>query len=226
MPQITLYGPREVPFVVKVERALRLKKLDYQLVEPVSPDDYRRWNPETGLLPVAEIGSERVADSTRILERLDALFPEPPLLSSDPKLAEAQRRLEDWCDETFFFYWLRWQRIVEADAARPPRKFGLVTWVWELATSRSPRPRSRTRDGLPPEADDLVDELGRRCDDLVNMLSGRPFFYGDRPGMADLAVYAMLGTMRRGALPRGPLLLAERHALVEFMQRVEGVTGS
>jgi glutathione S-transferase len=225
MSKITLYGPREVPFVVKVERALRLKKLEYELVEPASPDDYRRWNPETGLLPVAQIGSERIADSTRILERLDVLFPEPSLLSSDPKLAEAQRRLEDWCDETFFFYWLRWQRIFAAEAARPPRKFGLVTWLWELATSRSSRPRGRGRDGLPPEADDLVDELGRRCDDLVNMLSGRPFFYSDRPSMADFAVYAMLHSMRRGGLPRGPLLLAERPALVEFMERVEEATG-
>jgi glutathione S-transferase len=225
MPDIILYGPRETPFVAKVERALRLKKLDYELLEPAGPEDYRRWNPETGLLPVARIGAERVADSTRILERLEQLFPEPPLLSADPKLAEAQRRLEDWCDETFFFYWLRWRRIFEADAARPPRKFGLLTWLAELASGRSPLPRARSRDGLPPEAEDLVLELGRRCDDLVNLLSGRPFFYADRPGMADLAVYAMLETMRRGGLPRGPLLLAERPPLVEFMERVEATTG-
>jgi glutathione S-transferase len=224
MPEVTLYGPRDTPFVEKVERALRLKKLDYELVEPASPEDYRRWNPDTGLLPVARIGDERVADSTRILERLDQVFPEPPLLSADPKLAEAQRRLEDWCDETFFFYWLRWRRIYEAEANRPPRKFGLWNWVSDLASGRSSLPRARSRDGLPPEAEDLVLELGRRCDDLVNLLSGRPFFYADRPGMADLAVYAMLEQMRRGGLPRGPLLLAERPALMDFMQRVEATT--
>jgi hypothetical protein len=35
----------------------------------------------------------------------------------------------------------------------------------------------------------------------------------------------MLHSMRRGGLPRGPLLLAERPALVEFMERVEEATG-
>ena len=104
MAGITLYGPAEAPFTVKVERALQLKGVEYLLVAPESPEDYRRWNPETGLLPVLDRDGERVHDSTRILEWLDERYPNPPLLSSDPKLAEAQRRLEEWCDETFFFY--------------------------------------------------------------------------------------------------------------------------
>jgi len=226
MPQITLYGPRQAPFVVKVECALRLKKLDYELVEPRGPEDYRRWSPETGLLPAIDLAGERVHDSTRIVERIDELFPEPPLLADDPKLAAAQRRLEDWCDETFFFYWLRWQRLRDQEAAQPPRRFGLLTWLGELALSRGPVARPRGRDGFSAEASELVTEIARRCDDLVNLLSGRPFFYGDRPSMADLAVYGMLDSMRRGNFPDGPRVVAERLPLVELMARVEEATGS
>lgn len=223
MPEITLYGPPQAPFTVKVELGLRLKGLDYALVEPQSPEDYRRWNPETGLLPVVLFGEERVHDSTTILMRMDELYPEPPLLSDDPKLADAQRRLEEWCDETFFFYWLRLQRQRALEAEAGPRRTGLATWLLDLALSRGPRPRRR--DGLSTEVVDIVDQLARRCDDLTNLLAGRPFFYGDRVGMADIAVYAILAQMRSGTFPRGPEILADRPALLALMERVEAATG-
>ena len=57
-----------------------------------------------------EIDGERNADSTDILCRLDQLYPNPPLLSSDPKVAEAQRQLEDWADESFLWYFLAFIR--------------------------------------------------------------------------------------------------------------------
>lgn len=224
MVEITLYGPPQAPFTVKVERALRLKRLDYELVEPQTPEDYRRWSPETGLLPVVLFGEERVHDSTRILERLDELYPEPPLLSDEPKLAQAQKRLEAWCNETFFFYWLRLQRQRTVEAEAPPQRFGLVTWMRDLALSRSPRPRRR--DGLSVEVVEIVDQLARRCDDLINLLAGRSFFYGDRVGMADIAVYAILAQMRAGTFPRGPEILADRPALVALMERVDEATGT
>ncbi len=225
MALIILYGPPEAPFTVKVERALRFKGLDYNLVAPESPEDYRRWNPETGLLPAATIDGERVHDSTRIVERIDELFPEPRLLSADPKLAEAQRRLEEWCDETFFFYWLRWQRVRDAEAEVPDRRYGLLTWARELATARGPVARPRRRDGLSAEAGEIADELGRRCDDLLNMLAGRPFFYGDTPSLADLGVFAMLDSMRRGDIPRGTAMITDRPALDAYMRRVADATG-
>ena len=54
-PEIVVYGPAEAPFVEKVVRALALKKLTHRVVEPEGPEDYRRWNPETGLLPVMQL---------------------------------------------------------------------------------------------------------------------------------------------------------------------------
>ncbi len=84
MARVTVYGSPPSPFVEKVRRGLALKKVDYELVPPKSPFDLRRWNPQTGKMPVVEIDGERTYDSTFILRRLDALFPEPPLVSTDP----------------------------------------------------------------------------------------------------------------------------------------------
>src|SRR2546426_9555930 len=55
MPRIVLYGPRVMPLTEKVGRALRVKQLAFEVVEPASADDYKRLSPETGLLPVLEV---------------------------------------------------------------------------------------------------------------------------------------------------------------------------
>lgn len=222
-PEITVYGPPMAPFVEKLVRALALKKLPFQLVEPQGPEDYRRWNPETGLLPVADVDGERVADSVRILDVLDERYPEPPLVSSDPRAAASQRRLEAWAGETFFFYWVSYLRdrmeAEEAPAAAAPRqgplaRLGILRRVIERG------PASAGGDGA------RWGEEFRRClGDLAGFLGTRPFFYADRISRADLAVYAFLHSLTRNEIPGGHSLLADQPRLVGLMHRVEQETG-
>ncbi len=228
---IILYGPSRAPYTEKVRRALHLKKLDYRLREPESPEDYRRWSPRTGLLPVLEIDGERIPDSTEILLELDRRHPNPPLLSRDGKLADQQRQLEEWADESFLFYWMRWLRLSgDASSLRLPEENGAAEEGERRGLARF-GPLRRLLAWLRaggtwerPEAD-LLRGIADRMDDLVNFLGGRPFFYADSPGMADLAVYGMLYTLRYDSIPGAAALLAMRPSLVEFMRRVEHETG-
>ena len=120
-PRIVLYSPRGMPFTEKVGRAARWKQLAFELVEPKSPEDYRRFSPQTGLLPVLEVDGEKIPDSAAILDYLDERFPAPPLLSVDARVAREQRQLERWIDETFPYYILRWvQRRIGAIDSTPP----------------------------------------------------------------------------------------------------------
>ena len=220
MAQITLYGPREVPFVLKVELALVLKKLDFALEVPRGPEDYKRWNPETGLLPVIDVDGTRVHDSSAILDFLDERFPEPPLLSSDPKLASSQRTLEAWAEQTFIFYWtthlrtlVRADETPDGDSPAPPR-----TGARSRLTRRKKAPTLNVQEGLGKE-------FGQRLDDLVNFLGSRPFFYSDRVSRADLAVYSFLNYIPETA---GPVkaIVESRQALVDLMLRVEAAVRS
>lgn len=221
--RITLYGPRRTPYTEKVRRALVLKGLDFELREPSGPEDYKRWSPETGLLPVVTIDSELVSDSTGILLRLDELFPKPPLLASDPVIAAQQRQLEDWADESFLWYWNRWLVLVQqrqatapATARRGPLRVSLVrrALAWLRAGGTWERPETALMRGIE-------DRLG----DLVNLLGSRRFFYADQPSMADLAVYGMLFVLRMDAMTGSARLLASRPTLLEFMRRLEEATG-
>ena len=225
---ITLYGAARVPYTEKVRRALLYKGLAFEFQEPTCNEDYQRWNPKSGMLPVLHVGDEVIEDSTQILFALDARYPDPPLLAPDPMVASQQRQLEDWADESFLWYWMKYRRMIGED-------------LRVAAQGRQARPAARSRGSKSGPfrrlrawlqaggtwerpITGLQRELGLRMDDLVNFLGARPFFYSDRLSVADLGVYAMLFTMRRDSIPGSARLLAERPSLVAFMARVEEAT--
>jgi glutathione S-transferase len=213
LPQIDLYGSETNPYTKKCRMGLQRKGLDYTLHEPEGPEDYKRWNPKTGLLPVMRVNGELVIDSTDILRRLDEIQPDPALLSSDPNIAEQQLNLEDWADESFLYYFQRWLRYLaerpEPKPQRGPRALRALG-AWLAAGGTWERPETAILRGI----DD-------RLSDLVRFLGSRRFFYADELSMADLAVYAMLWTLRNQAIERAGPLLARQPALIAFMQRVE-----
>jgi len=240
---ITLYGARASPFTEKVARGLARKKLDFVLVEPESAEDYRRWNPATGTLPMIDLDGERVHDSTAILLRVNEILPEPPLLSDDPRIAENQLRLMRWIEETLFWYWDRWMRragasplvgpflafagesLAEAERrarhAEPPRPTGVSLHSWIAA-----RVRGRPDPERWSEEERLLHEVGHRVGDLARLLAPRPFFYADRLSIADLSAYAMLRPLALDSIP-GTRRHLERHpTLLGFLKRVEWETGS
>ncbi len=219
---IILYGPAVAPYTEKVRRALLFKKLDFQLREPESPEDFKRWSPETGKLPVLEIDGKRTADSTAILLELDRLHPDPPLVSPEPMVASQQRQLEDWADESLAWYFSRWLRMRDEGAngaqASPRRGLARVpslrrVLAFVAAGGTFERPETN-----------LLRSIGARLDDLLNFLGTRPFFYAEQMSMADLAVYGMLYTLRHDAIPGAARLISDRPLLLEFMHRVEMAT--
>ncbi len=215
---LILYGPPRAPFTVKCRRGLAYKGLDYEFRRPEGPEDYARWNPKTGLLPVMRVDGELVIDSTDILLKLDELQPDPPLVSPDPIAADQQRNLEDWADESFLYYFQQWQRLSanrESQTARDGRSpLARRLAAWLRASGSWERPETAILRGI----DD-------RLDDLANLLGARSFFYADELSMADLAVYGMLHTMELEAIPGAAPLVTARPTLLELMRRVEERTG-
>ncbi|HEY5656171.1 MAG TPA: glutathione S-transferase family protein [Myxococcota bacterium] len=229
---ITLYGPSQAPFTEKVRRALIYKNVEFELCEPQTLEDYKRWSPKTGMLPVLDLHGEHVPDSTDILLRLDVLYPEPPLLSSDANVAQQQRQLEDWADVSFLWYYMKYLHLTSRDVPLPVALDGELVDAAEERSARRPPSvwrwiRAWIRAGGTWERPltGLLRELGDRVDDLVNFLGGRAFFYADQLSMADLAVYSMLNVMRGDVVPGSATVLAQRPTLVALMARVEAVTG-
>lgn len=218
-PRITLYGPAVTPYVVKVARALRWKGLAFALVEPQSPADFRRWSPETGLLPVLDLDGVRVADSAVILDLLDERFPKPPLVSSDPRVAREQRRLEDWVGETFPFYvFRRFRSRPGAAAGRGDEAGGQMARLGLIGPDGKPRRE------FFEASEDIGPEFVRRLEDLEKLLGARRFFFADQLGRADIAVFSFLVGMHTDLYVGGRALLARHPSLGGHTERVDRAT--
>lgn len=229
--KITVYGARLSPFVEKTLRGIRHKGLDCEVVQPKSPNDTKKWNPQTGKMPVAEIDGERVYDSTFILRRLDELVPEPALVADDPSIAAAQRLLEDWADESLYWFIMAFrfagantQRAVAElldslpipAIARPVVKMVIRRQIGGMV-------RAQGMGRLPPDV--LAKEFATHLDDLESMLGDRNFFYDDRLSVADLAVYGQLHFGDSGVTPEAQRMLHGHQHLVDYLKRVEQATG-
>jgi glutathione S-transferase len=225
MVEVKIVGARLSPFVQKVLDAAAYKKIPFSMREPTSVGELAKLNPVTKKMPVAFFDDELVYDSTLILRRLEALTPEPPLLSSDPQVAAAQRQLEDWSDESLYWYLmaLRWSPENEARTVSQlavflpaPLRF-LAGPIFRRMIGRTTQVQGLGR--LPYSV--LLAEVGERFDDLVLLLAQRSFFYSSRPSVADFALRGQFKTGCNGATPDFEQLVSERPTLADWMKRVD-----
>jgi len=217
-PGIRLYTQAVNPFSEKVAAALALKGLAFERVRVDQPEEIARLSPIARTLPVLEIDGRRKADSLAILEWLDALHPDPPLYSPDPRTAVAQKSLAGWSDDSFLWYWNRWRtaRYPRPGDEEPPDDSPLGR-IWERVgrrLGRGPQSRAEQREL------EVIGELQDRLTDLVGFLGTRPFFHGLEPSVADLSIYSMLVVLRGGAIPGCAEAIEDRPTLSAFIDRM------
>lgn len=217
------------PFCDKVRRVLHFKRKPYEIRE-VPPTEtllrLKRLNP-VGKVPVLEHGSMVVSDSSEIARYLDEVFPEPPLFPVSPRERALAHMIEDWADESLYFFeiWFR---------------FGLRenAGEWSRRTSESEPPllRAATQRALPTLMRNVLKQqgLGRKAPEVVleeyqrhlgsvdAWLDGQEWLVGDQPSIADIAVYSQLACAAETG--EASALLAEHPALLGWMERVNAIT--
>ena len=226
---LTLYQLPESPFCDKIRRALDWKRIPYRL------HDVSMWEVLTKLrrvnpirkVPALEVDGEVVADSTDIAHFLEARWPERPLIPRDPAERALCHFLEDWADESLYFYEVRlrftfprnrdrWLAIL-LEGDRPPLRRVLAP-----AVKRAVREQCAAQGvGRKPEAMVLRD-VDRHLDALSAWLAGKTWLVGGALTLADLAVYAQLHCID-GAV-EGHERLVARPALRDWMARVAEAT--
>jgi glutathione S-transferase len=220
------------PFCDKVRRILHVKRQPYEVVEvPVTRTfQHMRRLSRIGKLPCLEIDGTVVADSTDIARVLEERFPEPPLLPADPRDRALCHVLEDWADESLYFYEMALRFTIPENARRfvPELLKHDPGWVRPLLGPLVPRMMTRlTRTqgvGRKPRAM-LARDVERHVEALDALLSGsatadaRDWLVGDALSLADLAVFAQL-TCIRATEPGGKIVEA-RPAVAVWMERVD-----
>jgi len=229
MPDVTLHQYEISPFCDKVRRILRLKNVPYAVHEIRalrSAVEVRRIN-RIGKVPVLEIDGELVVDSSEIARFLDERFPEPPLWPTDPRERAQCHLLEDWADESLYFYEMTMRLQWPSNSARWARE--LMRADGRLAQAIGPAlvPRlvaQRTKaQGTGRKPHDLVlRELERHLDALDTLLGEGDWLVSEALTIADIAVAAQISAI---AGAREGLTALDAHPVTSsWLQRTNAAT--
>jgi glutathione S-transferase len=229
---LRLYQFEISPFCDKIRRTLHLKGLAYEIVEVPLLDFMRgrmkRLAP-ANKLPVLEVDGRHVADSTEIAAWLDEHYPLPPLYPAERRERALTHVLEDWADESLYFYEMHLRLGVPTNARRwVPR---LVRHDGALLRTLAPRvvPRAIRRvteaqgvgrkDGRTLERD-----LARHAQAVDALVADSEWLVGSHVTIADIAVFAMFDCL--GSVPEGQRAIAPYPAIGRWMERVRKATVS
>ena len=104
---IELYQFSSSPFCAKVRRALNFKGIDFELHEvdrmKARKGAYAHVS-EFGKFPALGMDGKYIADSSHILQALDVYQAEKPLYPKEDRALAQVNLLEDWADESLYFY--------------------------------------------------------------------------------------------------------------------------
>jgi len=227
---ITLYQFEISPFCDKIRRVLNVKRVPYR-IEEVPPSKtlsvVRKLNP-AGKLPFIVDDGRVVADSTDIAWYLEERHPEPKLVPDDPRERALCHVLEDWADESLYFYEMRLRFTLPHNARRfiPELVKYERTLVQKIAPLAMPIVLRRTvaSQGIGKKPLEIVlRDVERHLDAVAGLLGGGDWLVGDRLTIADLSVFAQLFCIR--ASDEGGRMIAARPTVAAWMARVDGATG-
>lgn len=229
---IILYQFDISPFCDKVRRALNLKGVAYETRDPKmnEVERFKKMNPASRL-PVLDHHGTIIADSSDILRFLEAQYPAPALYPADPALAAKAHILEDWADESLYFFELTMRLTWETNAPRIVGALmeaaGAPAIVKALAPKQVMKKYGRVVAaqgiGAKPRAAVLAD-LDRNLAAVDGLLAGQEWLAGPAISAADIAVYAQLFCIE-GTIEGAPLVGA-RAGVTGWMRRVEAATGA
>jgi glutathione S-transferase len=213
MSEVLLHQWEISPFCGKVRKVLRHKGIEFSV---------RNYNgllatkasalSRAGKLPVLDFDGRRIQDSSAIVAFVESHVPQLPLLPILPAERALALLLEDWADESLYWYELA---LRMGDPAVLPKAAELLCTgrpAWELLligmVLKRTYPKKLKAQGighLPPGR--IHEQLFGHLAAIEELLAAGPWLVGAAKSIADIAVSAQLDEIVRTS-PLAPRVLA------------------
>jgi glutathione S-transferase len=218
------------PFNEKIQRMLNHKGV---------PFEERYWRiaergkilkiSPTGKLPALEHDDTIVVDSTDMAYYIEQAFPDKPLIPDDPKLRGILHAIEDWADESLYFYEMTLRFTTPGNGERNiprliAREGSFVQWLMKRVLPRVLRKTTHTQGIGRKNSEQLIIDTRRHIEAVSNMLGRDDWLLDNRLTLADLAVYAMFQCFRDADISLE--ILREFPSVTAWMERVEAQTST
>lgn len=218
------------PFNEKVQRLLNYKGVPFEekywriadrgKILKISP---------TGKLPALEHDGRIVCDSTDMVHYIEGAFPSRPLVPAHPKLAGMVHILEDWADESLYFYEMQLRFCTPGNQQRNvPRLIAneppIIRWLLTRLLPRVLRKTTASQGVGRKSQDQLLVDAERHVAAVAGLLEEDEWLLANRITLADLAVYAMLQCFRDADTAMA--LLSKYPKVTGWLERVEANTST
>jgi glutathione S-transferase len=215
------------PFVLEVARGLRLAKVGFER-RAVNMMKIKDTNP-LGQLPVVQLGDEKIADSTRILRRLEELAPGSMTGGLDARGAAEAWLWEEFADTALYPYVLATRWADDRGWPVPREKFfgampAPVRMVVAPMVRRATLRKLVERDFLRAGLEACYTRMRGVLDSLDARAPEDGFWLGPRPTVADLGLFAHLHSLRLPLTPWQAEEVAKRRRLSRYLDRVDAAT--
>ncbi len=226
-----IFGAEMSPYSVKIRAYFRYKGIPHEWLSRRQHEEEFQKFARLPIIPlVVTPDGTGIQDSTPIMEKLDAVFPEPSIHPEDPALAFLSALIEEFGDEwgNKLMFHHRWytkpdQLATALVLARGADPYGDSDKVDRMAEKIRERMTGRghfvgSSDATAPLISGYLDRL---LEILAPHLETRKYLFGARPAFADfglgLQVYEMALDPTAGAIIRSrtPNVLAWAYRMTE-----------
>ncbi len=224
---ITLYQFSSSPFTEKVSRILSFKGLDYK-VEEINRLKVKQYNDVSpfGKFPAVDIDGRKICDSTDIAYALDEIFPAKKLIPVDDLLKANMHIIEDWADESLYFYEMT-MRISWVHNAKDTLKKvkstlpKLPDWMLLKLIVKKSRDIIKIQGLGRKKSEQIIDDARRHLQALNAILSKSDFLIGSHISLADIAVISQLNCLLDAVEIQE--MMDEFSAIIRWISRVNEI---
>jgi glutathione S-transferase len=222
---ITIYQFEVSPFCDKVRRVCRYKNIPFT-VQEVSLLGAGKYS-AAKKLPVIDDGDVRIEDSTQIMQYLEEMQPEPALFPDDPAQRALCHILEDWADESLYYYDIALHFSFPENAKRRAGHllqhekpwfralFGPIVPIMLRKVGESQGAGRRPRETILNDIDLHVGSIAR-------LLGDQEFLLPSGLSAADISVFVQLDAIKVAELGAG---IIDRYPVIQaWMSRVDDLT--
>jgi glutathione S-transferase len=210
---------------LKAHRALQLCGFSYERRHGDRPDAFKRYNP-AGQVPVLLIEGKPLADSTRIVSRIDALSDGRLTLGMTHSERAEAYLWEEMADNVLVGFveaarWIDEENWPKTRAAYFSRMPAFFRFFMPALVRRKIRARLVAKDFIRPDLAACWERFEETLDRLELCSPSRGFWMGDRPSRADVAIFAPLWSLRTELTLRQARSIAARPRLSAWLRRVD-----
>jgi len=198
-----VFGSEISPYSIKVRSYFRYKGIPHEWIERSQAhlEEFQKYA-KLPLIPLLVMPDDSsLQDSTPIIEKMEALHPEPSIHPSDPTLAFVSALLEEFADEWGNKWMFHYRWAAEADQQSTGAR---------IAKGMLPDADDETRAGIaagvvqrmvgrvwfvgssPQTAPIIESSFAEGLAQLELHLSGRAYLFGARPSFADFGLWGQV----------------------------------